>query len=94
MEGIAAWFARISWPLVSRVLAALGIGTVTYTGANTALSSALSSAKSAMVGLAGDVFQLLALGGFFDAMSITAGGIVASLSWMVMKRFALQSTGS
>lgn len=94
LESLADWLARITWPLVSRVLTSLGVGTVTYTGADTALSSALTAAKSAFVGIGSDVLALLAMGGFFDAMAITAGGIVSSLTWMVLKRFALQTTGN
>ena len=93
MDGIAAWIARISWPIVSRVLASLGAGTVTYVGADTALGSALGAAKNAFVGLSGDILQMLAIAGFFDAMSIMSGGIVSGLAWMVMKRFAMQTTG-
>ena len=93
MEGIADWLARITWPLVSRALAALGVGTVTYVGADTALSQALQSAKDAFGGMAGDVAQLLAMSGFFEAMAIMSGGIVSGLAWMTLKRFALQTTG-
>ena len=91
MEGIADWLARISWPLVSRVLSSLGVGTVTYVGADTALTSALSAAKNAFGGMSGDVIQLIAMAGFFEAMAIMSGGIVSGLAWMVMKRFALQT---
>jgi hypothetical protein len=91
MDTLAEWLARISWPLITRVLTAAGIGTVTYTGASTALNTALGSVKTALAGIGGDVLQLLAMAGFFEAMSITAGGIVSGLSWMVLKRFALQS---
>lgn len=94
METIAEWLAKISWPIVSRVLSALGIGTVTYVGAESALTTALDSAKSAFSGLISEVLQLLAMAGFFDALAITSGGIVSGLSWLVMKRFALNSTGS
>jgi hypothetical protein len=91
MDTLAEWLARISWPLITRVLTAAGIGTVTYTGASTALNTALGSVQTALAGIGGDVLQLLAMAGFFEAMSITAGGIVSGLSWMVLKRFALQS---
>ncbi|MCY1218963.1 hypothetical protein D3C86_2051900 [compost metagenome] len=91
MEGIAAWIARISWPIVTRVLSAMGVGTITYVGANTALQQGLQAAKTAFAGLAGDVAQLLAMAGFFDFMSITSGGIMSGLAWMVLKRFAIQS---
>lgn len=93
MDNIATWLAAITWPLVSRVLVALGLGTVTYTGASTALGSALSGAKGAFTGLIVEVAQLLAMAGFFDAMSIMAGGLMSSLAWMVMKKWAFQTTG-
>lgn len=94
MDNIAEWLAKITWPLVSRVLASLGIGTVTYVGADSALQTSLSAAKNALAGLAGEVIQLIAMAGFFDFMSITSGGLVSGLSWLVMKRFALQTTGA
>lgn len=93
MEGIAEWLAKISWPLVSRVLVSLGFGYTTYEGADTALGMALDGAKAAMTGMLPEVLQLLAMSGFFEAMAITSGGIISGLAWMVMKRFALQTTG-
>lgn len=94
MEGLAKWLADITWPLVTRVLSALGLGTMTYLGADSALGTALSFAKGALGGLTADVAALLAMAGWFDFMSITSGGIVSGLAWLVMKRFALQTTGS
>lgn len=91
MEGLAKWIADITWPLVSRVFTALGLGTLTYVGADSALGTALGYAKGALAGLTADVASLLAMAGFFDFMSITSGGIVSGLSWLVLKRFALQS---
>lgn len=94
MDGIAGWIAQISWPIVSRVLVALGFGYTTYEGADTALQGAMNAAKTAFAGFSGEVLQLLAMSGFFDAMAITSGGIVSGLAWMVMKKFALQTTGT
>jgi len=94
MDNIAGWLASITWPLVSRVMLAIGFGTVTYTGADSALSSALGAAKNAFTGMSSDILQILAIAGFFDAMSIMSGGIVSGLSWLILKKFALQSTGS
>ena len=94
MDGIAGWIAQISWPIVSRVLVALGFGYTTYEGADTALQGAMNAAKTAFAGFSGEVLQLLAMSGFFDAMAITSGGIVSGLAWMVMKKFALQTTGA
>jgi hypothetical protein len=93
-EGLSKWLYDLSWPIVSRVMAALGLGTLTYTGVDAAITGVLDSAKSAFAGMAGDVVTLLSMCGFFDAMAITSGGIISGLAWMVLKRFALQTTGT
>lgn len=94
MDSLTTWIASITWPLVSRVFVALGIGTVTYSGATTAAQAAIDAAKNAFVGLAGEVLQILAMAGVFDALAITSGGIMSGIGWMVMKKFALQTTAS
>ena len=91
MESIAQWLSDLTWPIVSRVLASLGIGTVTYAGAETALSGAIDTDKTAFQGMGGEVLQIIAMAGFFDSMSITSGGLVSGLAWLVLKKFALQS---
>lgn len=93
MGKIGLWLATISWPIVSRVFASIGLGTITFVGASAALNTALSAAKAAFGGISSDILQLLAMAGFFQAMSIMAGGLIAGLGWIVMKRFALQTTG-
>jgi hypothetical protein len=94
MDGIGSWLASITWPIVSRVLTALGLGSVTYVGADSALESALNAAKAGFAGMAADILAILAISGFFDAMSIMSGGLVSGLAWMVMKKFALQTSGA
>ena len=93
MDDLSSWLSSIAWPLVSRVMVAMGVGTVTYTGASAALSSALSAAKGSFSGLSASVLQLITMGGFFDYMAITSGGLVSGLAWMTLKHFALM-TGS
>lgn len=93
-DGFAEWLGAITWPLVGRALAAMGMGTITYKGAETALQGAISSAQAATNALAGPVAQILAMTGFFEAMSITSGGLVSGIGWMVMKRWALNAGGT
>lgn len=93
MDDIGSWLSTIAWPLVSRVMVAMGVGTVTYQGASSALSSALTAAKGAFMGLAAPILQLITMGGFFDYMAITSGGIMSGLAWLTLKHFALM-TGS
>ncbi len=91
MGNIALWLGTLAWPLVTRVLVSAGIGTLTFAGVAAALNAALGAAKSAAGGLSGDIASVVAIGGGFTAMSIIAGGAVASLAFIVLKRFALQS---
>lgn len=91
MDTLARWLTDISWPIVSRVLSALGVGTVTYSGLNTAMDNVIASAQSAVQGLLPVVVQLAARAGFFDYMSITSGGLTTGLTWMVLKHFALKT---
>lgn len=92
-DGLAEWLGNITWPLVGRALAAMGMGTITYTGADTALQSALGAAAMATTSLAGPVAAIMAMTGIFDAMSILSGGLTSGLAWMVMKRWALNAGG-
>lgn len=93
MGSIAAWLGALAWPLVSRVIMALGIGTVTYVGLNAAITGALGAAKGALGGLGGELGGLIALSGFFEAMSITAGAAVACIAFTAAKKFTLRAVG-
>ncbi len=93
MDGLTGWLASVSWPIVSRVLAALGFGTVTYTGMNAAVTAYLGQMKGLFGGLASEVLNLFAMAGGFEVLSITSGGIVSGMAFMVLKKFALQTTG-
>lgn len=94
MEGIAQWLANISWPLITRIMASLGIGTVSYMGAESALMGAINTAKSAFFGAGQEMMAVLVLSGFFDAMSIMSGGLVSALSWIILKKYAVLSMGN
>lgn len=83
----AAFLMALVGPLARQLLVSLGIGLITFVGLDAALSSALSAAKSSLVGLPSAVTALLAIAGFFTAFSIIAGGMVARISLMTLKRF-------
>jgi hypothetical protein len=84
---LGTWLVGLAGPIARQVLLSLGIGVVTFVGLDSAISGALSSAKSAMGGLTGDYAAIVALGGGFAAVSIIAGGITAGVSMIALKRF-------
>lgn len=84
----AAWLMALAAPLAGRVLLSIGLGTVTFVGLSAAVNGLLSAAKSSTANLLPEVTQILALAGVFQALSIIAGGLVASLAMVSLKRFA------
>lgn len=93
MRGVGQWLVDLSWPAVSKVLSAIGIGTVTYVGLDAAMEAGLDTARSSLNGLTPDVLGILALAGIPDAMGIIAGGMVTAVTMATLTRFALHTTG-
>lgn len=93
-DGLAEWLGNITWPLVTRVFASMGLGTITFTGAESALDSAIGSVVSSANSLSAPIVQLLTMAGFFDALAIMSGSITGGLAWLVMKRWAAIGTGA
>lgn len=86
----ASFIMGLVSPIARRVLASLGLGVITYTGVDAAVSSLLSQAKSAWSGgFGGDVAQLVAMSGANTALGIIAGGIVGRVTMIALKRFGV-----
>ena len=86
--GWGSFLAGVSVPIAKKVATALGIGTLTILGMQAALETALNAVRGTLGGMTGVVADLVAMAGFFSAVSILAGGLSAAVSIMVMKRFA------
>lgn len=91
MDSLTSWLMALIGPLARRVMAALGVGVVTYTGLSEALDAAITTAQTALGGLPAEVALLVARFGFFEYMAITSGGIVSGLLWMQLKRMAVSA---
>lgn len=85
------WLVGLAWPAISRILGALGIGTVTFLGMDALLDSAISQAQQSLGGLAPDIVALLSMAGFITALSIMSGAMVTSLALIAMRRFTLRT---
>jgi len=82
----AGLLVALAGPLAKKVLSALGIGFITYIGVDTAITAALGAAKANFASVTGDILQIIAMAGFFDAFSAIAGGITAAVTMMVFSR--------
>lgn len=77
-EGVGAW--------AKKVLAALGIGWLSFEGFQAALDGVINSVSGNWAGLAGDVGQFLALTGIGEAFGIMLGGISGMIVLLAFKR--------
>lgn len=85
----------ITSSLVGRVLVALGIGTVTYTGITTVLGYAKAQALASLSAAPAQLTQLLGFLGVGEFISIITSALVArlilnGLNSGALKRFVLQ----
>ena len=85
------WLVVLAWPAISKILGAVGIGTLTFLCMEAMLRNAIAQAQQSMVGLAPDVMALLSMAGFVTALSIATGAMITSLTLIVMKRFTLRT---
>lgn len=83
---LASLLTQLAAPIAKRVFSALGLAVVTYVGVSQGLEAALSAAASNFSGLPPGVTQLVALTGVFDGLSIVAGGMIARVAMIPLKR--------
>lgn len=89
MQGFALWLLSLAGPVAIKVLAAVGIGAVTYVGADAALRGVLNQVQSSMAGMPSELAGILGLAGLFQVVSIVSGGMVAALSWSQLTRLGM-----
>lgn len=84
-----AFLVGLSGPIAKKVLAALGIGVVSYVGVDAALTQMLSTAKGNMALIDPVIGGLLALAGVPDALGMIAGALIASVALIPLKKLDL-----
>lgn len=80
MPTIAAWLVAIAWPVVKRVLIAMGVGFATYEGLAVLADALKAEVVSAWGQLGGVTLQFLSLAGFPSAVGIVLGAMVARVA--------------
>lgn len=91
MGGLGSFLSAIAWPIVSRVLASMGMGVISFVGLKAALDSAISSAQNSMLDVLPEVAAILSMSGSITALSIISGALVTSVSMVALKRIGLKS---
>ncbi|MDO8717565.1 MAG: DUF2523 domain-containing protein [Polaromonas sp.] len=73
----ASFLITLAGPLALRVLTAVGLGTVTFTGLTIAIQSLIDSAVTNWASLPGDVLGLAGVAGLPQSIGIICGAMVA-----------------
>lgn len=85
MPTLAAFLLSIAGPFVLRAIAAIGMGLVTYTGVDTALSGLIGMAQSNWGGLGADVLGLCGVAGVPEALGLITGAMTSRVgAWVAL----------
>lgn len=85
---LAGFLLSMAWPVVRKVLAALGIGFVTY-GGLTLIATQVQSQVAEYWGLLGsNVIQILSMGGIPQALGILLGSLAARVAFITAAKLA------
>lgn len=84
--GFGTFLLSMVQPLVARVLVALGLSIVTFTGMSAVMDTLTQRAVSAWGGLPASIMQLASLAGIGEALSIIMGAIATRvLIWQLTR---------
>jgi hypothetical protein len=73
-------------PLAKKVLAALGMGVVSYAAITAALAAVTSAVTSAYGAITGDLAAILSLAGFGQALGIILGAMASRLTFAQLNK--------
>lgn len=86
---MAGWLIAMVAPIAKRLLVALGIGIVTYTGFQLVLDQITAAIASNISGAPIVAYQFASLMGFPEVAGIILGAIASRLTIEQLKRFQL-----
>lgn len=84
----AAFLMAMVTPLVGRILLALGMAVVTFTGMDLVVNQVISSAQGAYGSMPATMLQLAGLAGIGQALSIITGAILTKVVIWQLQRSA------
>lgn len=84
--GLAAFLIGAAWPIVRKVLAALGIGFLTYEGLGLIAAQINAQIAEYWGQVGANAMQIMSLGGIPQALGILCGGLTARVSFMAVSK--------
>lgn len=88
-KGFAALLVSLVEPILGRILAALGIGIISYTGFSIVLNQLESAIQNNLNGVGSDVAAILGLAGMGQALGIIFGGFTARIALQAISKLGV-----
>lgn len=80
-SGWGTFFGALAGPLVRKVLAAVGIGVLTYSGLSVVQTQISSAVAAGWSGVGASSYQIIAMSGFVDAVSYWLSAVSAVVAY-------------
>ena len=96
-SAIGVFLAQIAGPLTGRILGALGIGVISITGVELAVTGVTNQIKSSFGGIPGDIISVATIAGFDTFLSLVISAYIGVISMQALlgafKRFGFMDFG-
>lgn len=92
MGSLAALLLSLATSIPGRVLTALGVGWITFSGVTSAVDSVRSGALSAWGSLPGDIAALFGLAGIDEGIGVILGAVVAKAAIIALPKLGRLSS--
>lgn len=91
MQALSALFVSLASSLPGRVLAALGMGIISYTAVSVAVGTLVDMTMANWNALPATLYQLASLGGFTDAVGILTAALTTKAALASLPRLGVLS---
>jgi hypothetical protein len=92
MANLTLWLLSLAWPVVRKVLVALGIGIVTYGGLQMIGAQVNNAVLASWGQLGGYALNIMSLAGIPDVIGITLGAINARIALIAVGKIGRIAT--
>jgi len=89
----ATFFAGAIGPVVRKVIFALGMGVLSFTGLDLVKTRVDEAVAAAWTGVTGDVYAVISMSGFVDAVSYWLAAITTVVAWVAISRIGAMPGG-
>lgn len=84
-------FISLARPLLVKVLAALGMGAISYAGVNQGMDILVSAIRSNISGIPSELSGLMGLTGIYTAFSMILGALAFRMTMQVFNRIGVMT---